>query len=138
MLASLLRETPKAELPMLVYLTQGKLRPDYEGVELGIAEKFALRALTTASGNPVEAVRRAYVEAGDIGTAAETLLEEGRQDHLFSEPLTLQEGLRHPVRHLPESRGGLNRVEAQGAREPAERRVTRRRRSTSCGRRWAS
>jgi DNA ligase 1 len=89
-LASLLRETPKAELPMLVYLTQGKLRPDYEGVELGIAEKFAIRALTTASGIPVEAVRRTYVEAGDIGTAAEKLLEEGRQNHLSSEPLTLR------------------------------------------------
>ena len=29
-LASLLKETPRTELPMLVYLTQGKLRPDYE------------------------------------------------------------------------------------------------------------
>ncbi len=89
-LASLLRETPKSELPMLVYLTQGKLRPDYEGVELGIAEKFALRALTTASGISAEAVKRAYVAAGDIGTAAERLLEEGSQHHLSAEPLTLK------------------------------------------------
>lgn len=88
-LASLLRETPVEELPMLVYLTQGKLRPDYEGVELGIAEKFAIRALTTASGISPEAVRRTYVEAGDIGTAAEKLLAEGRQRHLASHALTL-------------------------------------------------
>jgi DNA ligase-1 len=89
-LASLLRETPKAELPMLVYLTQGKLRPDYEGVELGIAEKFAIRALAVAAGLPGEEVRRAYVAAGDIGTAAEKLLAHGRQRHLVTEPLTLR------------------------------------------------
>jgi DNA ligase 1 len=89
-LAGLLKETPKDELPMLVYLTQGKLRPDYEGVELGIAEKYALRVLHTASGKSVEQVKKTYVEAGDIGTAAERLLEGGRQEALSSEPLTLK------------------------------------------------
>ena len=82
-LAQLLRETPKSELPMLVYLTQGKLRPDYEGIELGIAEKYALRVLHAASGKPVEQVRKVYIESGDIGTTAERLLEESRQGALF-------------------------------------------------------
>jgi DNA ligase-1 len=89
-LAQLLRETPKSELPMLVYLTQGKLRPDYEGIELGIAEKYALRVLHAASGKPVEQVRKVYIESGDIGTTAERLLEESRQGALFPEPLTLK------------------------------------------------
>ncbi|MDA4135955.1 MAG: ATP-dependent DNA ligase [Thaumarchaeota archaeon] len=89
-LAGLLKETPASELPMLVYLTQGKLRPDYEGVELGIAEKYALRVLHVASGKSVEQVKKVYIEAGDIGTAAEKLLEESKQGALFSEPLTLK------------------------------------------------
>jgi DNA ligase 1 len=89
-LADLLKQTPKEELPMLVYLTQGKLRPEYEGVELGIAEKLALRALHTASGKPVEEVRATYIQAGDIGTAAQKLLEDSRQEALFSEQLTLK------------------------------------------------
>jgi DNA ligase 1 len=89
-LASLLKETPKSELPMLVYLMQGKLRPDYEGIELGIAEKFAIRALTAASGLTADAVRTALVQSGDIGTAAERVLTEGRQNHLVSEQLTLE------------------------------------------------
>ena len=46
-LSSLFRDTPKSDLPILAYLMQGKLRPDYEGVELGIAEKLALRALAS-------------------------------------------------------------------------------------------
>jgi DNA ligase-1 len=89
-LAQLLRETPKSELPMLVYLTQGKLRPDYEGIELGIAEKYALRVLNAASGKSVEEIRKLYIAAGDIGTAAEKSLQESKQGALFSETLTLK------------------------------------------------
>lgn len=88
--ASLLRETPHEDLPMLVYLTQGKLRPDYEGVELGIAEKLALKVVSVATGLPLEDVHREYVKHGDIGSAAEVLLERKQQGTLFSEPLTLK------------------------------------------------
>lgn len=88
--AGLLKETPKQELPMLVYLTQGKLRPDYEGVEVGVAEKMALRALTSATGLSSDKVYQTYVKLGDIGSAAEKTLEGRRQGTLFSEPLTLR------------------------------------------------
>ena len=89
-LAELLRMTPMDELPLLVYLTQGKLRPDYEGVEVGLAEKLALRAVSSASGLSAEKVYSEYVKHGDIGTAAEELLETKGQGTLFSEKLTLR------------------------------------------------
>ncbi len=89
-LADLLLNTPKPELPMLVYLTQGKLRPDYEGVELGLAEKLALRAVSSASGTSPAKVYAAYVKHGDIGTAAQELLTTRSQGTLFSEGLTLK------------------------------------------------
>lgn len=87
--ASLLKETPVEEIPQLVYLTQGKLGPDYEGVELGLAEKNALKILAAASGLPADRVRQAYVRRGDIGTAAEELLGSRAQGTLYSEGLTL-------------------------------------------------
>ncbi len=89
-LASLLKTTPRDELAMLVYLTQGKLRPDFEGVELGLAEKMALRAVGTASGLPPGAVYDSYVKLGDIGSAAERVLGRKPQGTLFSEKLTLK------------------------------------------------
>jgi DNA ligase-1 len=89
-LAELLKLTPRDELPLLVYLTQGKLRPDYEGVELGLAEKLALRAVSSAAGLPSEKVYSTYVKYGDIGTAAEELLKTKGQGTLFSERLTLR------------------------------------------------
>jgi len=88
-LSELLKETPRAELPMLVYLTQGKLRPDYEGVEMGIAEKLALRALATVTGQDDDSVYKTYTKLGDIGSAAENLLKGRRQATLYSSPLTL-------------------------------------------------
>jgi DNA ligase 1 len=90
-LSSLFKETPKSDLPILAYLMQGKLRPDSEGVELGIAEKLALRALGTASGKTAQSVKDAYIKSGDIGSAAQALLKgRERQGSLFSEPLTLR------------------------------------------------
>ena len=89
-LSELLKSVPKDELAPLAYMTQGKLRPDYEGVELGLAEKLALRALANASGLSTAKVYSAYVKHGDIGTAAEELLESKDQGTLFSEGLTLK------------------------------------------------
>jgi DNA ligase 1 len=93
-LSSLLKETPKPDLPLLIYLMQGKLRPDFEGIELGIAEKLALRAIGTASGKTPQQVKEAYIKSGDIGSAAQALLQSGgggaRQEPLFSEPLSLK------------------------------------------------
>ena len=89
-LGELMKETPREELPLLVYLTQGKLRPDYEGVEVGLAEKLALRAVASATGLSAEKVYSSYVKHGDIGTAAEELLQTKGQGTLFSEKLTLR------------------------------------------------
>jgi len=88
-LAELLKLTSTDELPLLVYLTQGKLRPDYEGVELGLAEKLALRAVTSATGLSPEKVYSTYIKHGDIGTAAQELLKTKGQGTLFSERLSL-------------------------------------------------
>lgn len=89
-LAGLLKATPRSELAPLVYMTQGKLRPDYEGVELGLAEKLALRALSSASGVGSDKVYTVYVKHGDLGAAAEELLKTKGQGTLFSEGLSLK------------------------------------------------
>ena len=41
-LVELLKKTPKKLIPNIVYLIQGIIRPNFEGVELGIAEKLAI------------------------------------------------------------------------------------------------
>jgi DNA ligase-1 len=40
LLLHLFKETPKDEIDRLVHLTQGRVHPDYMGIELGLAEKL--------------------------------------------------------------------------------------------------
>ena len=48
-LVELLKKTPKKIIPNVVYLLQGIIRPNFEGVELGVAEKLAIRAISKSS-----------------------------------------------------------------------------------------
>ena len=50
LLVELLKNTPKDIIAKVVYLTQGKIYPDFVGLEIGVAEKLAIKALARASG----------------------------------------------------------------------------------------
>ncbi|MFX1473868.1 MAG: ATP-dependent DNA ligase [Promethearchaeota archaeon] len=74
----------------IVYLTQGKLYPDWTGKpEIGIAEKMAASAVARALGVGVNRVLALVHEEGDIGSACEKLLSKKRQKPLLETPLTL-------------------------------------------------
>ena len=74
----------------VVYLTQGKLYPDWTGKpEIGIAEKMASNAIALALGVSVKRVFALVREEGDIGSACEKLLSKKRQKSLLETPLTL-------------------------------------------------
>ena len=73
-LAALLAEAPAELLPVLCYLCQGLIAPQFAGVDLGLAEKLAIRAVATAAGAAPEQVAAGVRETGDLGQAAEQLL----------------------------------------------------------------
>lgn len=75
-LVALFKKTPVEVLDKVIYLTQGKLRPDYEGVELGVAEKMTLRALAKAAGTTIKEVEELYKKYGDPGQVAQLLAEK--------------------------------------------------------------
>ena len=72
-LASLLALTPQELLPTVCYMCQGLVAPEFAAVDLGMAEKLALRAVATATGVEPGDVIAAVREAGDLGQAAEQL-----------------------------------------------------------------
>ena len=49
-LAVLLAQAPAELLPTVCYLCQGLIAPQFAGVDLGLAEKLAVRAVATATG----------------------------------------------------------------------------------------
>jgi len=89
LLVGLLRETPKEELDKLVYLTQGRIHPDYAGIELGLAEKMVIRVLAHATGLEEARVEQMWKEKGDLGLVAEEAIAARRQKPLESTPLTI-------------------------------------------------
>jgi len=73
-LAALIAETPKTLLPTVTLLCQGEIAPDFAGVELGLAERMAARAVAEAAGVTGEQVLASSREVGDLGLVAEELL----------------------------------------------------------------
>ena len=71
--AELLARCARDERALVVYLLQARLRPDYEGIELGLGEKLLVRALAEAYGVGDATVRRRFQSYGDLGRVAESL-----------------------------------------------------------------
>ncbi len=75
-LAGLFAQTPPTLLPTVALLCQGQIAPDFAGVEIGLAERLAARAVAQAAGVPGEQVLAGAREVGDLGLTAERLLGE--------------------------------------------------------------
>jgi len=89
-LVNILKETPKDIIDKVVYLTQGKLYPDFAGIEIGVAEKLAIRAVARATGHSKKEIEKDLEKTGDLGKTAEKFLGRKSQVVLFQEPLTVE------------------------------------------------
>lgn len=90
LLVELLKKTPVDVIDKVTYLIQGKLYPDYEGIEMGLAERMALRAIASSSGRNLSEVESIYCQTGDIGDTATKAMMTKNQSTLFSEPVTVE------------------------------------------------
>ena len=89
-LVELLKKTPREVIARVVYLTQGKLYPDFVGIEMGVAEKLAIKALIRASGGSEATIQSELQKSGDIGETAEKQLSVRKQSTFFSKKLTVE------------------------------------------------
>ena len=90
LLVGLLKKTPVTVISRVVYLTQGKLYPDFMGIEMGIAEKLAIKALARASGQGESEIQSDLQKSGDIGETAEKFLAKRKQSTFFTKKLTVE------------------------------------------------
>jgi DNA ligase-1 len=96
-LAELLAATPAGLLPTVCYLCQGLIAPEFAGVDLGLAEKLAVRAVGTAAGTGAEQVAALLRETGDLGVAAEQLLATTAAGRPASLEITAVTGTLHEI-----------------------------------------
>ncbi|MCJ7793627.1 DNA ligase, partial [Candidatus Bathyarchaeota archaeon] len=109
LLVGLLKNTPVNVISKVVYLTQGKLYPDFMGVEMGIAEKLAIKALARASGQRESEIQSDLQKSGDIGETAAKFLAKRKQSTFFTKKLT--------VEHVYETLDKMAKTSGSGAVE---------------------
>ncbi len=88
-LAELFNQTPADEVQALLYLCQGKLAPDYVGLEAGLGEKLVIAAIAKASGQKETALVEAFKEQGDMGQIAQAAMEHRTQQFLSTHKLSV-------------------------------------------------
>jgi DNA ligase 1 len=102
-LVELIRPLRPPELPRVLYLSQGMLRPEYEGVELGVADSLARRAVALATGVEEATVGRKTKTSGDLGLTVAELLG-GLRRLAEPEPLTVA-GVYADLTRIAEAKG---------------------------------
>jgi DNA ligase-1 len=107
LLVDLLKNTPKDVIAKVVYLTQGKIYPDFVGLEIGVAEKLAIKALARASGRRRKEIEEDLRKSGDIGETAQNFLAKKKQITFFQKTLTAQ--------HVYETLDKMARTTGSGA-----------------------
>jgi len=90
LLVDLLKKTPKEIIDKVVYLTQGKIYPDFVSREIGVAEKLAMKALVRASGKKETEIEEDLKKTGDIGETAQNFIASKKQATFFQQPLTVE------------------------------------------------
>lgn len=90
-LVEILKETPTSLIDKVVYLTQGKLYPDFVGIEIGVAEKLAIHAVARAAGHREKEIEEDTQQGGDLGETTQKFMAKKAQATLgFSTPLTVE------------------------------------------------
>lgn len=95
LVVELLRDTPKNLVDKVLYLLQGRIAPDFAGVELGVAEKLTIRALARALGVKEDEIVTLQKKQGDLGLAAESVFARRRQKSFGDDPLTVSKVFAH-------------------------------------------
>ncbi|WXG43308.1 MAG: ATP-dependent DNA ligase [Promethearchaeati archaeon SRVP18_Atabeyarchaeia-1] len=78
-LVHLIKQTPKDIIDRVAYLTLGRLYPLFVPIEIGIAEKTAIKAIATAFGESASLIEEKLKETGDLGLTVEALAKQRTQ-----------------------------------------------------------
>jgi DNA ligase-1 len=93
LLAAFLKGLPIAELEPALLLLQGRVFPEWDSREVGMAARLAIRALAAATGFPEPHIEDRWRALGDLGDVAAELAGKKRQATLFQQELTVEKVL---------------------------------------------
>ncbi|ACO03229.1 MAG TPA: DNA ligase [Persephonella sp.] len=75
-LVDLFKETPPELIDKVVYLSIGRIAPEYTGLDYNFSEKSAIKALSTVLNISEHDIQHQVLQTGDLGDAGKKLYEE--------------------------------------------------------------
>ncbi|MGQ9759971.1 MAG: ATP-dependent DNA ligase [Candidatus Methanomethylicaceae archaeon] len=79
LLVNFLKNCPADLIDKVVYLTQGRIYPEFVPLELGIADRMIIRCISLATATKESEVEQLYKSMGDLGKVADALLSKGKK-----------------------------------------------------------
>ena len=78
------------DLEDVVMLSLGRISPKWEDLDLGVSSKTLVKIISKASGRKEREVEEVWKTSGDLGDAAEEMIEGKKQQRLMSRKLTVK------------------------------------------------
>jgi len=88
-LAELFKEAEE-ELPEIVLLCTGQPFPSWKNMDLGVSSKTLVKIISKATGRAEDEVTEVWKNQGDLGLAAEEMVEKKTQQRLMTQNLTVE------------------------------------------------
>ncbi|MDI6744399.1 MAG: ATP-dependent DNA ligase [Thermodesulfovibrionales bacterium] len=74
-LSELFKEAKADDIDKIIYLGQGQLLPPFHGLEIGMSEKYLIRAISDATDTATRKVEETFQKTGDLGETAEEFVK---------------------------------------------------------------
>ena len=78
------------ELPEIVLLATGQPFPSWKNMDLGVSSKTLVKIIAKATGRGEDEITQVWKEEGDLGDAAEQMVEKKTQQKLMTQELTVE------------------------------------------------
>lgn len=88
--ADFLAAAPRAELPHLILLLQGRVFPSYDERKIGMAAKLVMKSIALSAGMPTATVEKEWGKLGDLGLVAAALIAKKKQVTLVARELNVE------------------------------------------------
>ena len=75
-ISEFLKDVKKDDAEHVVLLLEGRVFPNYDAREIGVASRLMLKALVTATGISAEKIENEWKKLGDLGLVAESIVRQ--------------------------------------------------------------
>ena len=88
-LAELFRDSSPEEIEVLAVLAMGRPFPAWKDLDIGVASKLMVKAISSATGISEDKINDKWKETGDLGVTAQEFVEKKKQQTLMSQELSI-------------------------------------------------